>query len=118
MSKGKLLSLAELKANVEDLLSIRLVNSEYRKTWDEVYLTDCGEKHPNGTIHSVMKLYNLDDNSIRISFCYHIDGCFHTEYLENQPDICDVSELVEMANKIYVDKVQHIKFVPQPDWIN
>lgn len=114
MNKDKIKSIVELKTEVVN----RLKQGKYSKVWDEIYLTDCDSKQPNGTVHSVMKLYDPDTNSIRLSFCYHIDGCFHTEYLENQLDICDVSELVKMANKIYVDKVQHIKFVPQPDWIN
>lgn len=114
MSKDRIMSIIELKTEVAN----RLKKGRYCKVWDEIYLTDCDEKHPNGTVHSVMKLYDPDNNSIRLSFCYHIDGCFHTEYLENQPDVCDVAELVEIANKLYVDKVQHIKFVPQPNWNN
>lgn len=112
--KTKLASLTELKTVSDERASKNL----YHRVWDEIYFTNIHDKHPNGTINAIQKLYNPDNNSIRLAFTYHIDGCFHTEYLENQPDICDVSELVAMATKLYADKVRHIKFVPQPDWIN
>ena len=107
-------SIEELKAESERKVKL---NQNFR-TSDRVLFTDIGDNCADGTVHEIMKLYDPDTGSIRLSFTYHIHGCFHTEYLENQPDTCDVEELIEMANLLYVDKVQHIKFVQQPDWIN
>lgn len=112
--KQSLMSKDDLRKKSE----IAVQKGWYKRVYDNIYFTDCYDKKPNGTIHDIMKLYDPDDDSIRLSFCYHIDGCFHTEYLYKQADICDLNELIEFGNKIYEEKVSKIKFSPQPDWID
>jgi hypothetical protein len=93
-------------------------NGGYRCVWDTIYFTDCYDKKTDGTIHGIMKLYDNDDDSIRLSFDYHIHGNFYTEYIENATDICSIKELLKYGEKIFNEKVCNYKFTAQPDWNN
>ena len=106
------------KNNLRKKSEIAVQKRMYKRVWDEIYFTDCYDRKPDGTIHNIMKLYDPDDDSIRLSFSYHVGDGFHTEYLYKQEDICEVNELLEMGNKVYEEKVSKIKFSPQPSWID
>lgn len=112
--KQSLMSKNDLRKKSE----IAVQKGMYKRVSDEVYFTDCYDIKPDGTIHEIMKLYDPDDDSIRLSFSYHISGGFHTEYLYKQEDICEVNELLEMGKKVYEEKVSKIVFSRQPDWID
>lgn len=110
--KQSLMSKNDLRKKSE----IRVQKGLYKRVWDEIYFDD----YPKikGTIYNIMKLYDPDDDSVRLSFGYYTgDGC-HVEYLEKQEDICEVNELLEMGKKVYEEKVSKIKFSPQPAWID
>ena len=112
--KQSLMSKNDLRKKSE----IAVQNGFHRNVHDNVYFTDCYDKKPAGTIHDIMKLYDPDDDSIRLSFSYHVGDGFHTEYLYKQEDICEVNELLEMGKKVYEEKVSKIKFSQQPAWID
>ena len=93
-------------------------NGRYNRILDTIYFTDCYDRKPDGTIHNITKLYDPDDDSIRLSFSYHIGGGFYSEYLYKQEDVCEVNKLLDMGKKIYEEKVSKIVFSRQPDWID
>ena len=110
--KQSLMSKNDLRKKSE----IAVQNGRYKRVWDEIYFTDCSKK--KGTIYKIMKLYDPDNDSIRLSFGYYVgDGC-HTEYLEKQEDICEVNDLLDIGKKVYEEKVSKIVFSPQPAWID
>ena len=94
----------------------QLENGGYRCTWDIIRFTDFYDKKDDGTINEIMKLYDSDDDSIRLSFTYHIGGNFYTEYIYNAEDTSDIKQLLEYGARIYNEKVSKYTFTPQPCW--